>query len=125
MEDLDKYLGFREAKAGELLFRDCLRRFETTASRAAMIGMFKIKEPGPKTSKVSMTPVMNPVMEASVAITASSITASAKDQANAKGQASSKPVQRKISGFLLDAQIVSTNDKRRAKKAKEEKEEKA
>lgn len=118
MEDLDKYLGFREAKAGELLFRDCLRRFETTASRAAMIGMFKIKEPGPKTSKVSMTPVMNPVMEASVAITASSITASAK------GQASSKPVQRKISGFLLDAQIVSTNDKRRAKKAKEEKEEK-
>jgi hypothetical protein len=34
------------------------------------------------------------------------------------------PVQRKISGFLLDAQIVSSNDKRRAKKAKAEKEEK-
>ena len=35
-----------------------------------------------------------------------------------------KSVQRKISGFLLDAQIVSTNDKRRAKKAKEDKEDK-
>lgn len=135
LEDLDRYLGFREAKAGELLFRDCLRRFDATASRAAMIGMFKIA-PGIKpmglkpigkalaTGQVAATtgqalavtaevPSINPVIEATVAIAAS-----------VKALEKGKPVQRKISGFLLDAQIVSTNDKRRAKKAKEEKEEK-
>ena len=58
-------------------------------------------------------PSINPVIEATVAIAAS-----------VKALEKGKPVQRKISGFLLDAQIVSTNDKRRAKKAKEEKEEK-
>jgi DNA polymerase elongation subunit (family B) len=134
VEELDRYLGFREAKAGELLFTDCLRRFEATASKAAMMGMFKIaptvKTTGLKpigkaiaTSKASATAVAtskaaatentvteqcNPVLAATVAIAASA----------AKGV----PVQRKISGFLLDAQIVSSNDKRRAKKIKEEKE---
>ena len=53
------------------------------------------------------------MIEATVAIAAS-----------VKALEKGKPVQRKISGFLLDAQIVSTNDKRRAKKAKEEKEDK-
>ena len=122
LEDLDRYLGFREAKAGELLFRDCLRRFDATASRTAMMGMFKIA-PGIKPTglkpigQAAMTtaevPSINPVIEATVAIAAS-----------VKALEKGKPVQRKISGFLLDAQIVSTNDKRRAKKAKEEKEEK-
>ena len=126
LEDLDRYLGFREAKAGELLFRDCLRRFDATASRAAMIGMFKIapgikptglkpigKVAGKALAVTAEVPSINPVIEATVAIAAS-----------VKALEKGKPVQRKISGFLLDAQIVSTNDKRRAKKAKEEKEEK-
>ena len=110
VQELDRYLGFREAKAGEVLFTDCLRRFESTASRAAIISMFKIK-PGLKsgTSTTEDKETYNPVAAATMKIAAS---------------IQGKTVQRKISGFLLDSQIVTTNDKRRAKKAKEEKEEK-
>ena len=37
---IDKYLSFREAKASELLFTDCLRRFESTSKKSAMVSMF-------------------------------------------------------------------------------------
>ena len=40
VEDIDKYLAFREAKAAELLFSDCLKRFESTSKRSAMLSMF-------------------------------------------------------------------------------------
>jgi hypothetical protein len=40
-EDLDKYLAFREVKAAELLFSDCLKRFELTSKRSAFQAMFK------------------------------------------------------------------------------------
>ena len=111
VEDLDRYLAFREIKAAELLFTDCLRRFESTASRAAMIGMFKMNPATATATAVEKTsnkkpiiidsePQLNPVTEATMAIGASMSGAS---------------VQRKISSFLLDAQIVSTNTKRRGK----------
>ena len=111
VQELDRYLGFREAKAGEVLFTDCLRRFESTASRAAIISMFKIKPglKGVKGTEEEYKEAYNPVAAATMKIAAS---------------IQGKTVQRKISGFLLDSQIVTTNDKRRAKKAKEEKEEK-
>ena len=110
MEKLDAYLGFREAKAGELLFTDCLRRFEATASRAAMIGMFRLNPSvgvgaGAKRD-VSMEPSVNPVAEATMII------------ASGTKEVNGKTVQRKISAFLLDGQIVSTATKRRAKSAK-------
>jgi DNA polymerase elongation subunit (family B) len=38
--NLDKYLAFREGKAAELLFSDCLRRFESASKRNAMRHMF-------------------------------------------------------------------------------------
>ena len=112
VEDLDRYLAFREIKAAELLFTDCLRRFESTASRAAMIGMFKMNPATATATAVEKTsnkkpiiidsePQLNPVTEATMAIGASMSGAS---------------VQRKISSFLLDSQIVSTNTKRRGKK---------
>ncbi|NDB70778.1 MAG: hypothetical protein EB015_22775, partial [Methylocystaceae bacterium] len=40
VDDLDKYLAFREAKAAELLFSDCLKRFEKASTRQAIATMF-------------------------------------------------------------------------------------
>ena len=113
MEKLDAYLGFRETKAGEVLFTDCLRRFTMHATKAAMIGMFKMK-PG-----MIVEPQHNPVAEAMIAI-ASSV--KAKEKAKEKEKQVEAPVQRKISSFLLDSHIVSTTTKRKAKILKEEKE---
>ena len=39
-EDLDRYLSFREAKAAQLLFSDCLKRFEKASTRTALTSMF-------------------------------------------------------------------------------------
>jgi DNA polymerase elongation subunit (family B) len=39
-EDLDKYLAFRELKASELLFSDCLRKFENASRKNAITNMF-------------------------------------------------------------------------------------
>jgi DNA polymerase elongation subunit (family B) len=37
---LDAWLGFREAAAAQLLFSDCLRRFDTSSRRNAIVNMF-------------------------------------------------------------------------------------
>jgi DNA polymerase elongation subunit (family B) len=39
-DDLDRYLAFRELKAADLLFSECLRRFENTSKRSAFSSMF-------------------------------------------------------------------------------------
>ncbi len=39
-ENLDKYLAFREAKAAELLFSDCLKKSDTSSRRNALTQMF-------------------------------------------------------------------------------------
>jgi len=104
IEDLDKYLAFREAKAAELLFSDCLRRFENTSTRHAITSMFKgatvIARPVTIKKTVSTdeteTPVSKPVTRLSVA------------------------KQTTMSSFLLDSMIVNNNDKKkRAAKAAE------
>jgi len=102
-EDLDKYLAFREAKAAELLFSDCLRRFEKTSSRHAITSMFG--------GNVVITKAM-----------VSNVPTKAVDATN---MAVSKPVTRlsvskqtTMSSFLLDSMIVENNDKKkRAAKA--------
>jgi hypothetical protein len=68
--------------------------------------MFKIKPglKGVKGTEEEYKEAYNPVAAATMKIAAS---------------IQGKTVQRKISGFLLDSQIVTTNDKRRAKKAKD------
>ena len=88
------------------MFTDCLRRFEASASKAAMMGMFKINPATVKTGKNEHGKneeeyCTNPVADAMIKIAPAG-----------------KTVQRKISSFLLDSQIVSTATKKRSEKVK-------
>jgi hypothetical protein len=121
VKDLDKYLGFREGKAADLLFTDCLRRFENVAKRSAMASMF-----GRCTASTSSTSLkrINVVADAANVIMGS---VSAANKSASKSDEKEKPVkqvQKKISGFLLDKQIVSGINKKDREKAKELKEQK-
>ena len=106
-ENLDKYLAFREMKAAELLFSDCLKRFESASKRSAMFSMFgsnatiTTKQAVPR--NVIVQPETNVVKPAV------------------------KQVQKTLSSFLYDSYLVSNiNKKNRAaataskKKTKEE-----
>jgi DNA polymerase elongation subunit (family B) len=90
VDDLDKYLAFREAKAAELLFSDCLKRFEKASTRQAIATMFG----GNAVIRTSAAP-----KERSTTAAASSATTSIPVK---------KPVtkQTSMSGFLLDSMIV-------------------
>ena len=100
-EDLDRYLAFREGKAAELLFSDCLKRFETTSKRSAMSSMFG--------GNVVITPKIAKT-EAPTPLTSSA----------AKPSTSAKPVvQSSISNYLLDSFLVSNIKKKERAKAKE------
>jgi len=117
-EDLDRYLGFREAKAAELLFSDCLKRFETASKRSAMATMFggnAIITPMTRSKTVAVTP-MEVTSTKETTKTASKVTPSMPKVA----------VQSSISNYLLDSFLVSNIRKkeRQAKKKKlEEKQE--
>jgi hypothetical protein len=93
-EDLDKYLAFREAKAAELLFSDCLRRFEKSSTRQAITGMFKGSIVISKTSS----------KETSTTTTSKPVTRSSTKQTT-------------MSSFLLDSMIVDGIKKKNQAKA--------
>jgi DNA polymerase elongation subunit (family B) len=118
-EDLDRYLGFREAKAAELLFSDCLKRFETASKRSAMATMFggnAIITPMTR-SKTTAAPTAASAVTKAVSTTAS---------ATVSKVAPKVAVQSSISNYLLDSFLVSNIRKkeRQAKKKKlEEKQE--
>ena len=100
-EDLDKYLAFREAKAAELLFSDCLRRFEKASTRQAITGMFKgsiVISKAAVTSTVSKTSAVSTAKPATRSTTA--ITK-----------------QTTMSSFLLDSMIVDGIKKKNQAKA--------
>jgi hypothetical protein len=125
VEDLDRYLGFRESKAAELLFSDCLKRFETASKRSAMATMFggnAIITPMTR----SKTTVIAAPTAASAVTKAVSATASATALSAAPKAAPKVAVQSSISNYLLDSFLVSNIRKkeRQAKKKKlEEKQE--
>jgi hypothetical protein len=100
-EDLDKYLAFREAKAAELLFSDCLKRFETASKRSAMASMFG--------GNAIITP-----------ITRSKVSTSQVSIAHSSTKTSSAVVQPSISNYLLDSFLVS-NIKKKERAAKKKK----
>lgn len=93
-EDLDKYLAFREAKAAELLFSDCLKRFEKASTRQAIAGMFKGNVTINKAS-ITTTSTTKPVTRSSVPITK----------------------QTTMSSFLLDSMLVDGIKKKNQAKA--------
>ncbi len=103
--DLDRYLTFREGKAAELLFHDCLQRFHVTSTRSAVHHMFG--------GNVVITPLTRPgVTTRSAAVTASTKTVEI---------ATKKVTQTTMSSFLYDSFLVdSIKKKERAAKKKKE-----
>jgi DNA polymerase elongation subunit (family B) len=106
-EDLDKYLAFREAKAAELLFSDCLKRFEKASTRQAITGMFKGSV---VISKAAVT---------SIASNASNATTTTSKSTTKPVTRSSAPItkQTTMSSFLLDSMIVDGIKKKNQAKA--------
>ena len=94
-EDLDRYLAFREGKAADLLFSECLQRFENASKRTAMFSMFG--------SNVVITPK-------------AAVTKEVVKKAPMK-----VATQTKMSSFLLDSYLVNEiNKKQRAKKKEDQ-----
>jgi hypothetical protein len=86
---LDAWLGFRENVAAQLLFSDCLKRFESSSRKNAIMNMFG----------------------GAAVITTSRSTLPAKTKP--KVAPTSKPVvQKTISSFLLDSYIVDNMKKK-------------
>jgi DNA polymerase delta subunit 1 len=106
MEKLDAYLGFREAKAAEVLFTDCLRRFNTSATRTAFTSMFS---KGVITKKNETTD--SSVVRTNVVASATMGIVGIRTQIT----------QTKMSSFLLDSFIVNKIKKKDAKHAKDAK----
>jgi hypothetical protein len=105
-EDLDKYLAFREAKAAELLFSDCLKRFEKSSTRQAITGMFKGSV---VISKAAVTNI------ASTATKTSATTVNTTKPATRSTTSITK--QTTMSSFLLDSMIVDGIKKKNQAKA--------
>ena len=117
-EDLDRYLGFREARAAELLFSDCLKRFETASKRSAMATMFG--------GNAIITPMTRSKTAVLTTAPSASKAASATASAVALKAVPKVAIQSSISNYLLDSFLVSNIRKkeRQAKKKKlEEKQE--
>ena len=98
-DDLDRYLAFREGKAAELLFSECLKKFEATSKRSAIVEMFgaSVIQAKPKMVSAITTAITTPVTRVTV------------------------KKQTTMSSFLLDSMIVENIRKkeRAVKKAKE------
>ena len=129
-EDLDRYLGFREARAAELLFSDCLKRFETASKRSAMATMFggnAIITPmtRSKTAVMTTAPTSASTLASAVTKAVSSAGASAVASATVPKAIPKVAVQSSISNYLLDSFLVSNIRKKERQAKKKKLEEKA
>jgi DNA polymerase elongation subunit (family B) len=118
-EDLDKYLAFREAKAAELLFSDCLRKFEKISTRSAVMHMFKgkavINAPLKMTSRKTKVEEEHAEekLEEKVETSATSATsATSLISAPNATPIKNKPVQKKMSSYIYDTHMVETMKKK-------------
>jgi len=102
-EDMDRYLAFREAKAAELLFQDCLKRFHVTSTRTAVMHMFG--------TNTIITPSSTKTTNASTKTETKTVT---------KATNASNKTQTTMSSFLLDSFLVDTMKKKERAKKKEE-----
>lgn len=93
-DKLDKYLEFRENIAAQLLFKDCLKRFEKTTSHNAFLQMFKQTSISPSTS------------------TSNSTSTSTKSKVTSKIPIITKTKQMTMSNFILDSAFVDTIKKK-------------
>jgi DNA polymerase elongation subunit (family B) len=109
-EDLDRYLAFREAKAADLLFSDCLKRFEKASARNAFNSMFK------GAANTIITPSKTNDATTSAPKAVSAVTSGIKlDKIVTTKQTT-------MSAYMLDAMFVNgikKNDRKVAKAVKE------
>lgn len=99
---LDAWLGFRENKAAELLFSECLKKFESASRRAAVFSMFG------GNVKITSTPSKP---KTTTATTATTVTANTGNKTSNSSSASNAK-QKTISSFLLDSYIVDSMKKK-------------
>jgi hypothetical protein len=119
IENIDKYLAFREAKAADLLFSDCLKRFESTSKRSAIVSMFGSNTIIIPTQKQSVAPAKLSAIPSAMSSTMPSAKPSAKPSTSTK-----QVVQKTMSSYLYDSFLVDTIKKKERAKAAKEKEEK-
>lgn len=103
-DNLDKYLEYRENIAAQLLFKDCLRRFEKTSSQNAFLKMF------------NQTSLSSSITSSTTSST-SSTSSSTKSKVANKIPIATKTKQMTMSNFLLDSAIVD-NIKKKERAAK-------
>jgi hypothetical protein len=111
VDDLDRFLAMREAKAAELLFAESLKTLDMDGTRLAMAHMFK------GAATVVKRAVKEPIARASIsAATASSETSAATASSETKKPA----IQMRMSSYLQDSMMMDEMKKKeRARKAKE------
>jgi len=105
-DDLDRYLVFREGKAAQLLFQDCLKRFHMTSTRSAVMQMFGGKAVVTAKPAVGKPAVGKPTV------------------GNTEVAPVKKITQTTMSSFLFDSFLVD-NIKKKERAAKKKKEETA
>ena len=102
--ELDKYLAFREGKAADLLFSECLKKFEKISTTSAAIHMF-----GPKLV-ITKSRTTNAANAADAANAVSAVSAS---QTSSSVQEKPKVVvQKSMSSYLYDSFIVDNIKKK-------------
>jgi hypothetical protein len=109
-DDLDRYLTFREGKAAQLLFQDCLKRYHVTSTRSAVMQMFGGK--AVVTAKASAKPTVG---NTEVAVT--------RPVTRSVSTATTKTTQTTMSSFLFDSFLVDNIKKKERAMAKKKKEE--
>jgi DNA polymerase elongation subunit (family B) len=127
-EDLDKYLAFREAKAAELLFQDCLKRFHVTSTRNAVMHMFGGK--AVVTAKTTSSATSSATYSATSSATYSATTSASYTGPTTRAATSAattkkttQTTQTTMSSFLLDSFLVDNIRKKERAAAKKKKEE--
>ena len=110
--DLDKYLAFREAKAADLLFSDCLKVFESASKHSAMMNMFGSK------AVITFKPAQRVSMK-QIEPEEKTETAEKAEKAP-KALNIPKATQKTISSYLYDSFLVDNIKKKERAKTKQD-----
>jgi hypothetical protein len=114
VDDLDRFLAMREAKAAELLFAESLKTLDMDGTRLAMAHMFK------GAATVVKRVVKEPIARASTSAATSATTSATSETTSVI----KKPaIQMRMSSYLQDTMMMDEMKKKeRARKAKETRE---
>jgi hypothetical protein len=106
---LDAWLGFRENIAAELLFSDCLKRFESTNRRNALTNMFGksviINTSGSKDKIVTVKPKITSDIDTTK-------NGATKNDSTKNDVRKSAPIQTTMSSYILDSHLINDMKKK-------------